>query len=285
MDKAAVDAAVAAMESSIHNIDLWALICGIAVAAFLAGEIWFIGAHWLKESTLKPLRERQAQLGEIELARLKSETATANKATEELKRQNLELEQAVAPRILEISAPEKALKDFSPQIIQLDVIPEFEARRLAGGLFGLFKTLKWDMRPPAPSNPELIMDGVRVEYTGPKRTYGPFADPHPDPEGEKREAAAQALVAELKKQNIEATAFSFPPGYGGGDGVLPDALRIHVGAKPTMYFVEQKYPWIKEQREYFEKMEAEMKQRQTEALERINKRMQEGGFPPLQTPP
>jgi hypothetical protein len=78
MDKAAVDAAIAALESSIHGIDFWALICGIFVAVFLAGEIWFIGAHWLKESQLKPLRERQAQLGEIELARLKTETANAN---------------------------------------------------------------------------------------------------------------------------------------------------------------------------------------------------------------
>ncbi len=196
MDKVAVDATVAAMESSIHNIDLLALICGVFVAVFLAGEIWFIGAHWLKELTLKPLRERQTQLSELEMQRLKSETAIANKATEELKRQNLELEQAIAPRILNQAGPDRVLNAFPGQIVQLDTIMEFEAQRLAGGLSSLFKSVGWDLRPPDPRFSHAF-EGVRIEYF---QRAGP-ADP--DPNQAQRVAAAKALAEELKKQNLK----------------------------------------------------------------------------------
>ena len=98
MDKAAVDAAIAGLESSIHTIDFWALVCGIFVALFLAGEIWFIGAHWLKETRLKPLRDRQAQLGELELAKVKKETASANERAAQLASDLEKERQKTAPR-------------------------------------------------------------------------------------------------------------------------------------------------------------------------------------------
>jgi hypothetical protein len=227
MDKAAVDTAVSALESTIHTIDFWALICGIGVAIFLAGEIWFIGAHWLKEHTLRPLRERQAQLTELEIT-------NAKKATEELQNENLRLREAVLPRILEQIAVKQALDKFRGTKAFLTSVPDFEARDFMKFLGVTLQMAEWEVTF-MPSRDDLF-DGVTIEYS---------AGPERQPDGSIVEynaplrAAVDALIAELTKQDIKAA-----PGRWGAhhviEGMPRDAMQIRVGMKPLPDFVRDK---------------------------------------------
>ncbi len=67
--------------------------------------------------------------------------------------------------------------------------------------------------------------------------------------------------------------------------MIIEAIRVTVGPKPTTYFLEQRYPWIKEQRENFEKMQAEADRKRAEARARMNKALQERGLPLLPPDP
>ena len=227
--------------------------------------------------------EKDAAVARLETAKANESAANANKATEELRHQNLELEQAIAPRILNQAGPDRVLKAFPGQIVQLETIMEFEAQRLAGELSGLFKSAGWDLRPADPkfSRP---LEGVTIEY------FRRAGTAEPDANQTQRAAAAKALADELKKQNIEAmvTTTAGDPKYQEelrASGMTIEAIRVTVGPKPTRYFLEQRYPWIKEQRERFEKMQEEIDRKSAEARARMNKALQERGLPLLPPDP
>jgi hypothetical protein len=79
---------------------------------------------------------------QIEEAKDRQITA-ANKKVEDLRRQNLELEEAVSPRILEINAPAKELKQYAGAEVGVFTIPEYESRRLAGSILAAFERAEW----------------------------------------------------------------------------------------------------------------------------------------------
>jgi len=208
MDKVTVDAAVSAMESSIHNIDFWALICGIVVAIFLAGEIWFIGAHWLKESTLKPLRERQAQLDELELQRLKNETASANKATEELRRENFDIRTKIAGRRITAEQHQILVSELSksPGFFHIESMTDGESALYASDLSKTLKAAHWTSDTPEFPLGE-VWEGLIIFQTD-------------DP-------AALRIALALKAANIP---FSI-----GDDQHKKERATILVGAKPSPF--------------------------------------------------
>lgn len=184
--------------------------------------------------------EKDAAVARLETAKANENAANANKATEELRRQNLALEQATSPRILNEAG-------------------SFKNTRQAG-----------DLRPGEPRFLHSF-EGVTIEY------FRRAGSADPDPNQTKREAAARALAEELKRQNIETTLV---PTVGAPDvqetlrssGMIIEAIRVTVGPKPTRYFLGQRYPWLREETERFEKLEEEARQKVIDALRRFKER-------------
>ncbi len=219
MDKAAVDAAVSALESTIHTIDFWALVCGIAVAVFLAGEIWFIGAHWLKERTLRPLRERQAQLIELEINRLTTEAdiaraaiaqsnAKAAEASRKAAEAQLALEQYKTPRWISDAQREAFIAHLTQfHGVSADVwlihAPTADAAPFASRLGGVLRDAGWNVTGVFNLMGGISLNGVMVAT----RNDPSAAD----------EEAAKALVNELHSIGI---------GAGLAKGVTDDLVSV-----------------------------------------------------------
>jgi hypothetical protein len=285
--------------SALASAESWLSLIGTAklIAAFLValGVAIEFGGDWIAKPFEKTVSDaRNLQLATLQkaadearagIANAQEETAKANKATEELRQKNLELEQAVAPRVLNEVDPDGVLAGFAGQIVQIDAIPDFEAQRLAGGLGSLLKRVGWDIRLPKPNNSWLgITEGVRVEIC-----LRAGKDP-PDPNQSQRRAAAEALIDALKKQNIDATLAPRPTIPQEEDalrasGIIIESIRVTVGSKPSRYFLEQRYPWMKEQREGFEQRKADSDRKFDEMKKRANEALERMGRPPLPDDP
>jgi hypothetical protein len=197
--------------------------------------------------------------------------ADANERTENLRKENLLLEEAVAPRILEQSAPAQALKRFAGMQVLISAVPDFESQRFAGYVFEVLKMAEWAPQW-LPADPD-IMDGILVEWQG-----GIFNDPD-DPTkvdfqwNARGEEAALALSEEFKKQNIEARTFRFPPPRRGfperRPGIPPEAITVKIGVKPAEYFLEKRFPQIKAMKEEMDRIRADAQRRAQERLSRL----------------
>jgi hypothetical protein len=195
------------------------------------------------------------------------------KQTEELHRSNLELEEAVAPRIFEQLQPSLALKKFAGMQVLISSVPDFESQRFAAYLFEVFRMAEW-VPQMLPSDSH-IMDGILIEWQGGVLSEGE----HPnrrivDTDWNARAGeAAQALSEEFKKQNIAARTFRFPPPREGfperRPGVPPLAISVKVGVKPVQQsLLEKRFPLLRALREQMEKIQGEAEQRAREMRSR-----------------
>jgi hypothetical protein len=243
--------------SRYHN---WAEMAGIIAVAFLVvfEVITYQYGHRKDELTGQEQTATNSRHDE-EMARLHLETANANKATEELRKQNLELEAAVAPRSLEQGNSSTALKSFAGTKVVLSAIPEFEARRFMGQLVIMFQMAQWKMEMgPA----DQVMDGIEIEYVA-----GMQRDPATGTVdfnfNAQIKVAAQALIAELNKQKIEVRDSPIPVTFAERmrPGIPNDVIRVRVGAKPMTYFLEQRFPQLREGRERTERLKKEIEDR------------------------
>ncbi len=209
-----------------------------------------------------------------EIARLHLETANANNAAEELRQKNLELEAAIAPRGLEQGHSSAALKQFAGTQVLLASVPDFEARRFASQFTVMFQMAGWKYAFLPPD--ENIRDGVEVEYVAGIRDDPNNPGGMPDFHFNDRvDQAAQALIAELKKQKIETRRMWMPPRVQDeGQRAAPvEAIVVRVGLKPSTYFLEAKFPELKAIREKSEEAEAEMNCRVEEMKKRVQDRV------------
>jgi hypothetical protein len=292
-----MEADISSLMSRISFWETWGYVALGAVLVGVAGESIKEFTHWLERIGWEKRISRLSAL--ILIAGLAGEGITQpnsnaasatliaylNNQSAQTRRQNLELEQAVSPRYLDDSAIVKVLKEHPGQTVQLDVAPDFEARRLAGGLAQAFRNAGWEIKPPE-NDSSTPMDGVHVMYVGPPIGFNAW----PDEATQKRDRAAKALVAELKRENITAIRWATPPGPVLDErmksaGILADAIRVRVGLKPQTYFLEQRYPWIREQRERSEQMEADFKRRYEEHKKKADEILKGFGMPPLPDEP
>src|ERR1700733_9951134 len=75
MTKEEVAAAIAKLEGSIADIDIWLWIFGAIVAIGVVGEATFGISHLIKDSTLRRLRATEALIHEREFTLLNNETS------------------------------------------------------------------------------------------------------------------------------------------------------------------------------------------------------------------
>jgi hypothetical protein len=168
----------------------------------------------------------QAQHDE-EMARLHLEAANANKATEELKNENLRLREAVAPRLLEQRAPAIALTKFKGTKAFLTSVPDFEAREFMKYLGFTLQMAGWEVTFMPPR--EDLFDGVTIEYGA---SVLDFDKP--------LHLAVVALLAELSKQGIKGQPGRWGTGHVVDPAMPTDAMQIRVGMKPLPDFVREK---------------------------------------------
>ena len=190
-----------------HN---WAEMAGIAFLALLViAEVVAYQYGHRKDDLTNQQQIATNQRHDKEMARLHLETAKAQEETEKLRTHNLELEAAVSPRILEQSQSAKTLKQWSKTQVYLQSVPDFEARRFLRFLSLMFEMAGW--LPQFLPSDENIMDGIAVEYVaGPKRDPNNPANVDFDFNSSTRQAA-EALVGELKKQQIDVNGHPIPP--------------------------------------------------------------------------
>jgi hypothetical protein len=193
---------------------------------------------------------------QIDDARVK-EIAQANRATEELRQKNLELEKAVSPRILEAAQPAKVLAAFAGMKVAIVSVPDFETRRFSGyiaTMLGMFAHWEVSMLPPQEDD---ISDGIEIEDVSGDRQIG--TPEHPQTEhnfNARLVQATDALAAELTKQGIEVNVRHIFPNTGRHKRrtIPDDTILVKVGMKPTGYFLEQRYPRLKAIRERLEQI-------------------------------
>jgi len=199
-----------------------------------------------REQLVDEQRIAEKKQHDDEIAHLHLQAAQLNKEAEELRHQNLELEHAVAPRMLDQGTPAKTLKQFAGTEVLLLSAPDFEARRFSAQFPILFQLAGWRLVEGTPASFPM-QDGVAVSFV----SNAAFRTPAE----ERRSAAAEALVAELQKQQIDARISRAKPGFTMGlrpAGISDDVIIVAVGAKPVQWFLEQKFPQIKEMRERME---------------------------------
>jgi len=188
-------------------------------------------------------QRKEKDRNDLEIARLHNETAIAQRTTEELRRENLELQRAISPRILEISAPLFALRKYEGTEVRLSNADDPDAKILAGALMSALRGAGWIVSPAAAAPPPPLSEGVHIEYLG---EAGPahVLSAH-------REEIAEALKTELKKQDIEANVRRWPQRTADNDGriIPPEGLAVHVGRRPQWFFLEKKFPQLKGVRE------------------------------------
>jgi hypothetical protein len=227
-----------------------ATLTDAAIALGIVGEVIF---SRLDARIQTELRRRSNE----QLASAQADAAKANKATEELRQRNLELEQAVAPRFLEQGRSSIALKPFAGAKVLLSSVPDFEPRRFIRQLSAMFGMAEWQWAFQLPD--ENVMDGIEVEFVaGIRRDSN---DPAKKDFHFNRSVvdAALALIVELKKQRFEVRMRRLAPHFqDSGQRSAPlDTIVIRVGMKPSTYFFDQQFPEVKALRE---KIESEFKQ-------------------------
>jgi len=188
-----------------------------------AGVVFSLGVGLIAGIVAAPLTKAVQAARELQVAKLKNDA-------EALRRQNLELERAVSPRVLEQSLTAAALSRFAG--VQFVVISpqDFEPKRTAGQIRYVLQQAKWagftePLRMPFP-----FVDGVVVHVMG-------RISKKNDPAAE----AANALISVLNENGIQSRV-GYPTPFFDEHGKpippipspteRPNVLIVEVGPKP-----------------------------------------------------
>ena len=137
---------------------------------------------------------------------------------------NLELESAVAPRLINQSKMSSDLSGFQGINYEIIVVPDFESRRTAGQLRFVLDFAKWKFISQSITDIDtglLFFDGITIE-----ENIGPLAQNDNGPR------AAEQLAQALNFQKILARTFP-------SRETLPiNTVVIRVGLKPIGYFLD-----------------------------------------------
>jgi hypothetical protein len=209
----------------------------ISTIYFWSKIILFIGAGATFFGTIGTIWSgtKLENIFNVQLSENKKETAKANKKTAELQNESLgmkvqlekertkrlELEQAVAPRIMEQQHSSTALKQLKNVSAIISSINDIESKRTAGQINATLQMAGWRTKIVPYDPKEIYQDGVVVE-----RNVGRL--PKDDNSGK----AADELVNQLKKSKIESHRMPARK--------LPkNTIFVKVGFKPYVYFSDK----------------------------------------------
>lgn len=174
-----------------------------------------------KISQVKIEADKQIALLNAEAAKANAEIAKAHEKTEELKKQNLELEQAVSPRIMEQYKSSEALKVLTGVTAIITTIPDLESQKMAGQLATTLNMAGWNIQF-SPYNPkDIYSDGVIIE-----KNVGAL------PKEDIAAKAAELLLDQLKINKIESRTMP-------ATDLPPNTIVVKVGFKPYTFFTNK----------------------------------------------
>ncbi|HKO99773.1 MAG TPA: hypothetical protein VJU86_22540 [Pyrinomonadaceae bacterium] len=215
----------------------WANI-GVVVA--LAASLITGGASIFLSKRLGTLKDEQAtrekQASDEKVASLEKETAKAVEKAETERRERLELEEAVSPRVFIVDGElQDQLRPFAGMRIIIETRPEWEPRLIADSFEGL-KGIGWVVLRHSVRD-DLMSEGVTVMWNR------DATDPN-----DRSAVAGQALVKGLRERKIET---SMSPAE-----LEPNTLLIWVGLKPTRRLLP------KELRDVYEQHDKKMREQE-----------------------
>jgi hypothetical protein len=171
--------------------------------------------------------EAKATLGvaQADIVKATAKIAEANERTENLRKQNLLLEKAVAPRLLEQVRTAKALKPFADTRYLIKAAHDTEARRTAGQIEFMLVQAGWK-KFDGPDVANLPFDedseGILIEWA--RNSLGELL---PTGLPNRTLAAAREIQKQLEENGIASMV------NGRKAELAPDGIRILVGLKPT----------------------------------------------------
>ena len=197
----------------------------VSIASLIGLGISEVASHRYSErkDELVAIEEQNTKrTHDDEIARIRLEAATLSDKAEILRAKNLEVEAAVAPRILEQGLTSASLKKFAGTLFVVVSLPDFESKRAAGQIRAMLSMAGWK-RFTASIGPQHypFFDGVVVHVLG---------------DGAKADPAVNALVNILETSKI--TARSGYPMWKMGDDGMPDTQSMMDRSGPTVIIVE-----------------------------------------------
>jgi hypothetical protein len=211
------------------NVFWWVKVGAAGIVAL--GVFLEFAGDWFSRPFEKTIDDARTE----EIARLTTEA-------EALRNQNLELEKAVSPRVLERTTTAKALSQFAGVPFVVISPADFEPKRTAGQIRFVLDQAKW-VRFTEPLNLAQFpfFDGVSVHAMGIISKPNDLAN-----------TAAQALVSVLNDHGIVATQ-AFPPMWLDEQGRPippkmplssnpPNVVIVEVGPKPLPESLKMRPP-------------------------------------------
>lgn len=215
-------------------------------------HFWDVDRRHSAENIAKLENDTQNLKTTAEIA--KAAAAAANERAEELRRENIDLTDAVAPRNIEQFALIKILEPLRGRKVYFQSVPDFEARRFAR--FIQFSFINAGLNSQGITINENLSDGVNIHIlAGPVirpdkmeidgRTYNRF-----DVYNANAADVIYNMNEYIRSQRVQSEVTCRRPDHRDLPGdpwhYEPDAIVILVGMKPTTFFDRRIMPWIKE---------------------------------------
>jgi hypothetical protein len=239
-----------------------------------------------KNIQLKGDLENEEATARNEAARLEAKNLSTAQTLEEERRTRVEMEQALAPRILAItpkSPPIEGLKAFKGIAVTVESNSDAESRRAAGMLMSILNQAGWNVGPFVTRFLGLP-EGVALEY----RSH--VGVPTAESTVNKSPDAALALEEYLRLNRWDVRRDPIPDileerikeGKAPPELTLPpnNAIRIKIGAKPDWYFFPQELRAVKESEQRFRDEAREQEKRMNEERRRFEEQFSKHSSPP-----
>jgi hypothetical protein len=246
------------IQMSWDNVYSWSQF----LAVFFAG-IALVSGFIVNKRQARVILELSKDVNEskTELAKAQTTASEAKESAEKERQTRLELEKAIAPRVLTNSSKLEALKSFPGTQLIIRFLPDWEGYRAAQNLAFQVGTLaKWKLIELRP-DPSLInsFDGVIIKsYMVPIR--GPQSPtPEQDLSAKQSKEAAEALIDFLTSEPNNWQVRRMPTGTSDLKDIPMNAVKVEIGVKPNSYFLPQP---VKDVLEEAKRMEEELKKRQ-----------------------
>ncbi len=249
---------------SWDDIDLWLKIASVVLTAFTVavGAVAIISGYYLGKRQAQEILTQQKN---IEI--LKGNNLELQSTVEQERITRLQLEESLEPRILAHNGIVRdRLKALAGTPFIIEVVEDGEAVRAANQILSLLKSSGWNELGAIKTNS--APEGVRIETIVLNKTI----DIQPT-------SSAEILVEFLEangwevRNGFNSSSLSGILDQTGNSGNIPNGtVRIRVGNKPTIYFME-KFISNEQTRKVLEELRSETKARR----ERLR---EEWGLPP-----
>jgi hypothetical protein len=240
-------ALAAAYRGHATLIENWApVFADMLVALGVYGEIHFAGRVSKAEEKLRRKSEEKVATANerASAADEKAATATENATramleTEKLRADNLAMEAALAPRLLQPHPLGLRLFHHASISAIIQVVPDLEARRIAQMIASMLRDVACWNKVEMQTIPDTI-DGIEIRWTSEAPT-----------QASNIRDAVESLGGILFESQIEARPLVASRWFNDGSPVPTDTIWIVVGMRPSTYFIQKRLPeWAKRMSEY-----------------------------------